>query len=68
MRNKTSIVGAALALVLLSACGTLPAERDEPSSYRRSLDTEMIAVVESTATRTGTEVYWVNPPRKPKKD
>ncbi|HWP94180.1 MAG TPA: hypothetical protein VNL72_00395 [Gammaproteobacteria bacterium] len=30
------------------------------------LDYEKIRLVEQQASRTGTEVYWVNPPRKRK--
>jgi hypothetical protein len=61
------LVGAT-ALLALPACSSLPAERDVPSTYRETLDTEVMAVVETTATRSGTEVYWINPPRKAKKD
>jgi hypothetical protein len=68
MRKMLVIISGAAALLALTGCGSLPTARDAPSSYRQTLNTELIAVVESTATRTGTEVYWVNPPRKQKKE
>jgi len=67
-RTKFVNALAAIALLALPACSTLPTERNAPSSYRESLDTEVMAVVETTAARSGTEVYWINPPRKSKKD
>lgn len=67
-RMKPASFLAAGALLALSGCSSLPAERDAPSSYRSSLDSEVIAVVESKAALSGTEVYWINPPRKSKKD
>lgn len=68
MRMTTKILVGAAALFALPACSSLPTERNAPSTYRETLDTEVMAVVETTATRSGTEVYWINPPRKPKKD
>lgn len=72
MRNLKSreplVALGAVALLVLSGCSSLPEARDAPSSYRESLDSEVMAVVESAAVRSGTEVYWVNPPRKSRKD
>ena len=68
MRSKMLfvLVGAA-ALLALPACSSMP-ERNAPSTYKASLDSEVMAAVESGATRSGAEVYWINPPKKPKKD
>ena len=67
-RTGSALLVGAIALLALPACSSLPTERNAPSSYRETLDSEVMAAVESTATRSGTEVYWINPPRKPKKD
>jgi len=66
MRKPIALIAASTALLGLAGCGTLPTERDAPSSYRESLDTQLMAVVESSANRNGAEVYWINPPRKKK--
>ena len=67
-RTDFALLASTVALLALPACSSLPTERNAPSSYRETLDSEVMAVVESTASRSGTEVYWINPPRKPKKD
>lgn len=65
-RTLMTIAGAA-ALLALPACSSMP-DKHAPSTYKATLDSEVMAVVESNATRSGTEVYWINPPRKSKKD
>jgi hypothetical protein len=65
---KKSLIAAAALALALPACSSLPAERTEPSTYRSTLDAEVIQLVETKAAMEGTQVYWINPPRKSKKD
>lgn len=66
MRKTFALLAASAALLSLAGCGTLPTERNAPSSYRESLETDVMALVENSAARSGTQVYWINPPRRKK--
>ena len=66
MRRTLFPLALGVMLAGLPGCGTLPTEKNVPSSYRQTLDTEVMAAVESKAQASGTEVYWINPPRKRK--
>jgi len=66
MNGLTPVLGVAL-LLALPACSSMPDKR-APSTYKSTLDSEVMAAVESGAMREGTQVYWINPPRKSKKD
>ena len=68
MYRITSILAAASLLALCSGCATQGGmdQGYKPNSYRATLDTEMIAAVESQANLAGTRVTWVHPPRKAK--
>jgi hypothetical protein len=68
MYRISSILAAAFLLALCSGCATKGSGMGyKPNSYRATLDTEMIAAVESQANLSGTRVTWVHPPRKAKK-
>ena len=68
MRSITTLVATAALLALCGGCATKGGGmyKNQPSSYRATLDTEMIAAVESQAGLSGTRVTWVHPPRKAK--
>lgn len=57
----------AAALALSAGCATRGGMQHQPSSYRATLDGELIAVVESQARTSGAQVYWIHPPRKAKR-
>jgi hypothetical protein len=65
MRTLTILLAVA-GLAALGGCSTLAQDRGEPGGYRAQLDDEVIAYVEQKAVLNGAQVYWVNPPRKPK--
>lgn len=67
MRRFPSLFATAALLALGSGCASSGGMQYRPSSYRATLDTEFIAVVESQANVSGVRVTWVNPPRKAKK-
>ena len=53
-------------LALCAGCATRGGMKYQPSSYRATLDTELIAAVESQANAAGARVTWIHPPRKAK--
>jgi hypothetical protein len=65
-RIPKSLASAAL-FALCAGCATSGGMQHQPSSYRATLDTELIAVVESQARSGGAQVYWIHPPRKAKR-
>ena len=67
MRRIPSSLAAALLLALASGCAAKGGMQYQPSSYRATLDTELIAAVESAANASGARVTWVHPPRKAKR-
>ena len=67
MRRIVSMLATAALLVLGSGCATTGDHQHQPNAYRATLDTELIAVVESQAALSGARVTWVHPPRKSKK-
>lgn len=64
-RIPLSLVAASM-LALCGGCASSGGMQHQPSSYRATLDTELIAAVESQARIGGAQVYWVHPPRKAK--
>ncbi len=67
MRRIPSLMLAATLLVLASGCASSGAMKHQPSSYRSTLDSDVMKVVEVQALVNGAQVYWVNPPRKAKR-
>ena len=55
------------ALVLCGGCATNSEMKHQPSSYRSTLDSEVMKAVELQAVTNGAQVYWINPPRKARK-
>jgi hypothetical protein len=51
-------------VVTASGCAAMREDPYRTPSYYATLDAEVIAYVESRAARHGTDVVWVNPPRK----
>lgn len=66
MRNTISLSAVALLLALCGGCASQGGMKDQPSTYRAGLDSEVMAAVENQAGSSGTQVYWINPPRKAK--
>ena len=54
---------AALALIALAGCASLPGPSTQASVYDDT-DHARIAAVEQAATLHGVKVLWINPPRK----
>lgn len=67
MRRIVSMLATAALLALCGGCATTGDYRYKPNAYRATLDTELIAAVESQANAAGTKVVWLHPPRKSKK-
>ena len=59
----THSILAALALVALAGCASLPAPSTQASVYDDA-DHARIAAVEHAAALHGVKVLWINPPRK----
>lgn len=66
MRRYSLLIGVAAVAVLCGGCASQGAMKVQPSSYRATLDTDVIAAVESAANVSGVRVVWVNPPRRAK--
>ena len=67
MSSITKLMVVAGALVLCGGCATNGAMKNQPSSYRSTLDSDVMKAVELQAVTNGAQVYWVNPPRKAKR-
>ena len=66
MRRIPSLMLAATLLVLASGCASSGGMKNQPSSYRSTLDSETMQSIELQAQLNGASVYWINPPRKAK--
>jgi len=64
MTKRLAVTALMLGTVFLSACATTPRNADDASSNRSAVDQRYVAAVNRQARRTGTQVYWVNPPRE----
>ena len=58
-----NLAWAGVGAVVLSGCGSLPADRADTKTY--VVDQQKMAVVERAASKTGAKVIWVSAPRRP---
>ncbi len=63
MRRPMRSVAAAIGAAWLAGCSTVPSK--DMASRGSVVDQTRVAAVERLAARTGTRVYWINPPTKP---
>lgn len=63
MRRAMLTVAVVLGAAWLAGCSGLPVA--DAASRGPVVDQQRVAAVERIARRTGTHVYWINPPTRP---
>lgn len=57
-----------LTVAVIGAGGCASKAQPGPAVRDDGIDREKMAVIETQAQRSGVQVHWVNPPRKPSKE